>query len=295
MATRSKSGSISRAQPLAKLAYFASRLPLTAISILGYMGTGKTNLARYICILLKRLGFECFYAVVDSPDKVEEALYWCASKRRGDRVFIVFDDASGMLSGKTKRTKKAESALVRARHIVGTGDTGRLTIAVIFHHVGLVNPIFRMTPIYGLTSISNMWEIRLLSREGYFERDKLEEFLIVHTAWMYREKWLLKAAEKLGVDVDRSKPILFRVWDTVEIQWIPHVAENPWDHRLGEPPKTDGREGREPPISWNEFRQLAREKIGIRAADTKLHTLYRTIFYEKLGYTPKPFKHEPED
>jgi len=257
------------------------------------MGTGKTNLGRFLCVMLKKLGFMCYYARVQDPSDVEEMLWYAARTRKSDRLMIFFDDASGTLSGKSSKVRAVEAAITQARHIVGTGDSGRLVLVFAFHHVGLINPVFRISPMYALTSISSTWEVKLLSREGYFPRDKLEEYLAVYTGWVYREKWLVKMANKLNVDIEKSKPVLFRVWDSTEIQFVPIVRDDPWDHTLNEPPRERETE-RRPPISFQGFLELARNKLGIRARNEKLYKLYSYIFYDLLGYK-KPGQKEEEN
>jgi len=64
---------------------------------------------------------------------------------------------------------------------------------------------------------------------------------------------------------------------------VPHIAEDPWDHTLSEPPAREEQD-RKPPITFQDFVELARNKLGIRARNEKLHKLYAYIFYELLRY-----------
>ncbi len=245
-----------------RLAYLAERKPLLSISVLGYMGEGKTNFARYACKILRPRGFHCYYAVVDEPEKLAEALY--AIQDDGvERALLVLDDASGTLSGKARSVREVENVFVRARHIAGTRN---LVVLVVFHYVYLVNPVFRLTPIYVLTSISTDHEISTLVKSGLYTREWLEAFKKLYLAWL----WGSRRVHRLA-DPRRYKPVLARIYDHVEIHMTPLIEDDPWDRVIGETRQ------RKPRIDYEEFRTILELKLGLNLPEKKMQALYQLV------------------
>ena len=202
-------------------------LPLVMISIVGKMGSGKTNWGYHILrelrdryasnVRLQRSGqYKSYITSVYFPfdwELVDD--FWRfiegGTKKFFKRVFVFIDDVSFAMHHASTRTRVFLQSLARIRH--RRPSVKRWYVVVAFHYSRATLPFLRQSQVIIATSCST-----------YGEEQGLKEFFNPSAVRRFHQIYLSEA--------DKF-PALVNSWGHISIMRIPFYKRKSWGNIIG--------------------------------------------------------------
>lgn len=167
------------------------RTPLFVV-IIGRIGSGKTTLAHSIHEY-------CFpdYNKYELNDPKEIETLPPRSK-----YYIIFDDFSYKITGRTKEDREKLNMLFRIRHVLESND---IVLVFVVHYLRSLAVFIRSSQVRILTSISEP-EIQLYSQEYLFTPSSLWDYL--HYYMRYPKRYIILLHSRSGehiIDITKKE------------------------------------------------------------------------------------------
>ena len=204
------------------------KYPVVTINFFGYMGTGKTNAAKYLAKNFEGK-FKVYYAQAPEPKDAVEAI----NKVKGRRLLIILDDLSFKYHGKSKELREFENTITRIRHIMGSE---KIILILIYHYLKAILPFMRIAQIHALFSVTQT------------ELDMYSEIFWPRYLYYFYRLYDAIIWDNINVDYSKKRPVLVKAMTKHAISWIPLVDDYKFSNILS--PNCKSEEEEEERLDW---------------------------------------------
>jgi hypothetical protein len=193
-------------------------MQVVQINILGLMGLGKTNTAKYITRELVRDGYSYRYAIAPS---VQQATAILTEPFQNKKMVIVFDDISFLFHAKTLEMNRFLNLVTKIRHVQSFDS---LYLIYITHYSKSIAPFLRGGQVHILCSLTDS---DLSNLSEFFHVDVLKGFMKEYVKYLGnpRERLVLaKTVRRAG-----SPYLMARIPLVEDFEFTEYVCEAPSD------------------------------------------------------------------
>ena len=160
------------------------------ITIIGGIGSGKTTLAHSI--------HEYCYPELEFKERYDVDF---TDLEKGKGYYLLFDDFSYKITGRSQRDREKLNMLFRIRHILESND---IVLVFVVHYLRSLAVFIRSAQVRILTSITEP-EIQLYSQEYLFTPSSLWDYFYYYTTKKGRYIILLHSSKSGEHIIDITK------------------------------------------------------------------------------------------